>query len=35
LASEGRAFLTRDLTFRQQVDALAEQQFVRSFLSLE
>jgi molybdate transport repressor ModE-like protein len=35
LTPEGRAFLARYLAFRQQVDALAEQQFVRSFLLLE
>jgi molybdate transport repressor ModE-like protein len=35
LTPEGRAFLARYLAFRHQVDALAEQQFVRSFLSPE
>jgi hypothetical protein len=35
LTPEGRAFLARYLAFRQQVDAPAEQQFVRSFVSLE
>lgn len=35
LTLEGRAFLARYLAFRQQVDAIAEQQFVSSFLSQE
>jgi molybdate transport repressor ModE-like protein len=35
LTPEGRAFLARYLAFRHQVDTLAEQQFVRSFLSPE
>lgn len=35
LTPEGRAFLARYLAFRQQVDALAEQQFVRCFVSPE
>jgi molybdenum-dependent DNA-binding transcriptional regulator ModE len=35
LTPQGRTFLARYLAFRQQVDALVEQQFVRSFLSRE
>jgi molybdate transport system regulatory protein len=35
LTPQGRAFLTRYLAFRHQVDALVEQQFVHSFLSPE
>lgn len=35
LTSQGRAFLARYRAFRQQVDALVEEQFVHSFLSRE
>jgi molybdate transport system regulatory protein len=35
LMPEGRAFVARALAFRQQVDALVEQQFVRRFRSRE